>query len=128
MFSTGHVYPAIATFGLPCPTTLFTIGLMAFAVPPYSYGPLLVPVLWCFVGAQAAFVLDVTPDLGLIAAALVGIGLMVRAKSSLAAEKASVSLRCPGSRQVHAVMRSMTPNCLHLTLPSATRNSSSFAS
>ena len=88
--ATGHAYPAIATFGLPCPTTLFTIGLLAFAVPPYPRGPLMVPVLWCFVGAQAAFMLDVAPDLGLIVAAVVGIGLMVRATSSPSAEMASV--------------------------------------
>lgn len=87
---TGHTYPALATFGLPCPTTLFTVGLLAFAVPPYPRSPLLVPVLWCFVGAQAAFVLDVAPDLGLIPAAVIGVGLMFRSKALPAPGKASV--------------------------------------
>ncbi|MBC7942066.1 MAG: hypothetical protein H7Z19_20310 [Chitinophagaceae bacterium] len=54
LFYSGHAYPAMATFGLPCPTTLFTIGLLAFAAPPYLRSPLVVPVLWCLVGAQAA--------------------------------------------------------------------------
>lgn len=80
----------MATFGLPCPTTLFTIGLLALAVPPYPRGPLLVPVLWCFVGAQAAVLLDVAPDLGLVVAAVVGIGLMVRSKTLVVTDKASV--------------------------------------
>ena len=30
----GHGYPTLPTFGLPCPTTLFTIGLLAFVVSP----------------------------------------------------------------------------------------------
>lgn len=79
----GHSYPATATFGLPCPTTIFTIGVLAFAARPYPRGPLIAPLLWCFVGAQAAFVLSVPPDLGLIAAAVVGIGLLVTARRQM---------------------------------------------
>jgi hypothetical protein len=75
----GHPYPATPTFGLPCPTTIFTIGLLCFAVPPTPRGPLVVPLLWCLVGAQAAFLLGVQPDLGLIAAAVVGMGLLATA-------------------------------------------------
>jgi hypothetical protein len=62
--------------GLPCPTTIFNIGVLCFAVPPMPRSPLIVPVLWCFVGAQAAFLLGVPADLGLVAAGTVGIGLM----------------------------------------------------
>ena len=76
----GHGYPATPTFGLPCPTTIFTIGLLAFAVRPTPRSPLVVPVLWCFVGAQAAFFLGLQPDMGLIAAAVAGIFLLVTAR------------------------------------------------
>ncbi|WP_442947196.1 DUF6064 family protein [Noviherbaspirillum sp.] len=31
----GHWFPAMPTFGLPCPTTIFTIGLLCFLTPPY---------------------------------------------------------------------------------------------
>ena len=79
-YLTGHRYPAFPTFGLPCPTTLFTIGLLAFLVKPYPRSPLVVPVLWCFVGSQAAFAFDVHADLGLIVAGAVGLALMVRPK------------------------------------------------
>ena len=75
----GHPYPATPTFGLPCPTTVFTIGLLCFAVPPMPRSPLIVPLLWCLVGAQAAFLLHVQPDLGLIAAAVVGLGVLATA-------------------------------------------------
>lgn len=76
----GHPYPATPTFGLPCPTTIFTIGLLCFAVPPTPRSPLFAPLLWCIVGAQAAFLLGVQPDLGLIAAAVVGMGLLATAR------------------------------------------------
>lgn len=74
----GHRFPEFPTFGLPCPTTLFTVGMLAFLVPPYPRWPLIAPVLWCFVGAQAAFFLDVPQDLGLLVAGVAGVFLLVR--------------------------------------------------
>lgn len=71
----GHRYPAFPTFGLPCPTTLFTIGLLCFLVPPYPRSVFVVPILWCLVGGQAAFPLGVPQDLGLFAAAAVAVTL-----------------------------------------------------
>ncbi len=76
----GHPYPTMPTFGLPCPTTLFTVGLLCFAERPTPRSPLLMPLLWCVVGAQAAFLLQVKPDLGLIAAGMVGAALWVNAQ------------------------------------------------
>lgn len=81
-YSAGHRYPAFPTFGLPCPTTLFTIGLLAFLVKPYPRSVLIVPILWCFVGSQAAFLFDVQADLALIIAAVLGLALIVQAKAS----------------------------------------------
>lgn len=77
----GHPYPDLPTFGLPCPTTLFTVGLLALQVRPYPRSPLVVPVLWSFVGAQAAFLLDVPQDLSLLAAGAIGVGLIARPKA-----------------------------------------------
>ena len=76
----GHRYPAFPTFGLPCLTTLFTIGLLAFLVRPYPRSVFVVPVLWCFVGSQAAFAFDVQADLGLIVAGAVGLVLIAKSK------------------------------------------------
>jgi hypothetical protein len=78
----GHIYPAMPTFGLPCPTTIFTIGILAFRTAPYPRGPLIVPLLWSLVGAQAAFLLGVPQDLGLLAAAAIGVMLLVRKRTS----------------------------------------------
>ncbi len=85
----GHRYPGLPTFGLPCPTTIFTVGLLAFAVAPYPRSPFVVPVLWCFVGAQAAFLFGVPQDLGLVVAGIVGIVLLAR--SRVAAAKVGAS-------------------------------------
>lgn len=76
----GHLYPAIPSFGLPCPTTIFTVGMLAFLVAPYPRSPFVVPVLWCLVGVQAAFFLGVPQDLGLGVAGIVGIVLLVRSR------------------------------------------------
>jgi hypothetical protein len=73
---TGHAYPAFPTFGLPCPTALFTIGVLALLRRPHPRAPLAVPVLWSLVGSQAALLLGVTADLGLLAAAAMGIVLI----------------------------------------------------
>jgi hypothetical protein len=75
----GHPYPETPTFGLPCPTTIFTLGLLCFAVPPTPRSPLVVPLLWCLVGTQAAFLFGVCPDLDLVGAAAVGVGLLLTA-------------------------------------------------
>ena len=73
-------YPAFPTFGLPCPTTLFTVGLLAFLVKPYPRSVLVVPVFWCFMGSQAAFAFDVQADLGLIVAGAAGLVMIVKSK------------------------------------------------
>jgi hypothetical protein len=73
----GHPYPEMPTFGLPCTTTIFTIGLLCFTLPPTPRSPLIVPLLWCLVGAQAALLFGVWSDLGLIAAAAVAIWLLL---------------------------------------------------
>jgi hypothetical protein len=80
----GHRYPHMPTFGLPCPTTIFTIGLLAFLVAPYPRSAFVVPMLWCFVGVQAAFLLGVHQDFGLVAAAVVGAVLLARSKGPTA--------------------------------------------
>jgi hypothetical protein len=80
---TGHRYPGMPTFGLPCPTTIFTIGMLTLIKSPQPRMVMIVPVLWCVVGVQAAFLLGVPQDLALGAAAPVGLWAMrSRANSS----------------------------------------------
>ena len=77
----GHAYPALPTFGLPCPTTLFTLGMLALLEPPYPRSPLIIPLVWSAIGAQAAVLLDWPADLSLIAAGLLGVVLLARARA-----------------------------------------------
>jgi hypothetical protein len=78
----GWPYPETPTFGLPCPTTIFTMGLLACLVKPYPRSVFMVPVLWSLVGVQAAFLLSVPQDLGLVGVAVVGLVLISRARST----------------------------------------------
>ena len=66
----GQQYPAAPTFGLPCPTTLFTAGVLLFLQPPYPRHVLIVPLLWTLVGASAAVLLRVPQDFALLAATI----------------------------------------------------------
>jgi uncharacterized protein DUF6064 len=69
----GHRYPEIPTFGLPCPTTIFTIGVLLLAQGRAPASVFLVPVLWSLVGSSAAFALGVYQDLGLLVAGAIGL-------------------------------------------------------
>jgi hypothetical protein len=71
----GHFYPGMPTFGLPCPTTIFTFGLLLWAVPPFPRVLLAVPVLWAVLGISAAVSLRMPPDYGLPVAALAAVAI-----------------------------------------------------
>lgn len=93
----GLAYLQTPTFGLPCPTTLFTTGLLAWLVRPYPRSALVVPLLWSLVGVQAAFLLDVPQDFGLGVAAVVCTWLIARAglPASVAAPAAIQTTAAP---------------------------------
>ena len=54
----------IPTFGIPCPTTIFTAGVLMLATPRSS-SLSTVPVIWSAVGGSAAFLLGVRADVAL---------------------------------------------------------------
>lgn len=74
----GHRYPAVPTFGLPCPTTIFTIGMLLYAAPPVPKSVFVVPLLWSAIGSVAAFQLGVLQDLGLLVAGVAGLAAVFR--------------------------------------------------
>lgn len=71
----GREFPGIPTFGLPCPTAIFTLGMLAFLSAPLPRYVFVIPVAWAFVAAQAAFLLGVYEDAGLLVAGLAGLWL-----------------------------------------------------
>ena len=84
----GHAYPASPTFGLPCPTTILTLGLLLWARPGLPGVAYIVPVLWSAVGTSAAVRLGMREDLGLLAAGvatmIVGARMLTRPASRAA--------------------------------------------
>ena len=87
----GHRYPAAPTFGVPCPTTIFTFGLLLWARPPVPRVLLVVPVLWSLLGVSAALQLGMQEDFGLVAAAALAT-LFVLAQHRAHAPAARVSV------------------------------------
>jgi hypothetical protein len=55
---------AIPTFGVPCPTTIFTAGLLMHSEPPV-WRLAAIPVIWSVIGGSAAFLLGVRADFAL---------------------------------------------------------------
>jgi len=66
----GLHYPRMPVFGVPCPTTLVTAGILLTAAPGSPRWVALVPILWTAVAGSAAFTLGIRADLALIAAGL----------------------------------------------------------
>lgn len=75
--SIGHVYPAAPTFGLPCPTTIFTFGVLLWVPEKLPVAIWVIPFVWSVIGFSAAFSLGMKEDLGLIVAGLISGILMI---------------------------------------------------
>ena len=74
----GHGYPAVPVFGVaPCPTTIFTIGVLLLGDWKRVRWLLMIPALWSAIGGSAAILLSVPQDFGLIAAGLCVLGMAV---------------------------------------------------
>ena len=68
----GQRYPAMPTFGLPCPTTIFTLGIFLWCKRPVPWVLLIVPGLWAAIATTAATSFGVFEDYALpVMAALV---------------------------------------------------------
>lgn len=69
-YAVGHRYPALPTFGLPCPTTMLTLGLLLWIEPPIPRRLAAIPVAWSIVGAIAAARLGAREDYVLLVSGL----------------------------------------------------------
>lgn len=70
-YYSGHRYPFSPTFGLPCPTTIFTFGILLFIEKRTPFYLLVIPLLWSAIGTAAAFSLSVKEDIGLLVSGLI---------------------------------------------------------
>jgi hypothetical protein len=73
----GHRYPGAPTFGVPCPTTIFTFGLLLWARPHAPRSLVVVPALWALVATVGALQLGVPEDFGLLVAAAIAVPMIL---------------------------------------------------
>lgn len=77
-FLVGHQYPQTPTFGVPCPVTIFTLGLLCSVKRPALDALFVVPLIWSAIGSSAAVLFGVYQDLGLLAAGASGLWAISR--------------------------------------------------
>jgi Family of unknown function (DUF6064) len=66
-----HFYPYNPTFGLPCPTTIFTFGMLCWIDKKPPLFVWAIPLLWSVIGFIAALSLGFYEDIGLFAAGII---------------------------------------------------------
>lgn len=83
-YALGHIYPTSPTFGLPCPTTIFTFGILLWADKKLPFFLLIIPLLWSVIGFMAAVSLGIKEDIGLLIAGLLAGFLIFRHNKTFA--------------------------------------------
>jgi len=73
----GHTYPDNPTFGLPCPTTIFTFGMLLLTIKKVPFYFVVIPFLWAIIGLSAAINIRVYEDFGLIISGVIGLILIL---------------------------------------------------
>ena len=80
----GHGWPRAPMFGVaPCPTTIFTLGMLLLMEGRVPVHLLVIPVLWSLIGAAAVWLLDVPEDFGLLLAGALAVFLIFRKNRAL---------------------------------------------
>ncbi len=86
-YALGRTFPASPTFGVPCPTTIFTFGLLIWTDKKIPLNLLIVPVLWSLVGTSAALSFGIKEDFGLLVAGTIGTASIVKRNLTLKMDK-----------------------------------------
>ena len=74
----GQRYPAMPTFGLPCPSTIFTFGVLVWCVRPVPWSLLVVPLVWTVVAVSGAIAFGIVEDFALPIAAVATLVVLLR--------------------------------------------------
>lgn len=61
-----HRFPDSPTFGLPCPTVIFTFGVLMFTNKKCPFVILIIPFIWSIIGFTAVFNFGIIEDTGLL--------------------------------------------------------------
>ena len=76
----GQRYPATSTFGLPCPTTIFTFGMVCVFARSLPLHVLFIPIVWSFLATWAAAEVHVPQDFALPFAAIIATSTWIAAR------------------------------------------------
>lgn len=68
----GQRYPGLPTFGLPCPTTIFTVAILIRLDRLAPWPLYLIPLLWSAIATAAAINFGVAEDFALVPAVVLG--------------------------------------------------------
>lgn len=79
----GHIYPDSPTFGLPCPTTIFTFGVLLWVEKKAPVFLIIIPAIWSLIGFSAAIQLGIKEDIGLLVSGLLFIFLVANRNKQL---------------------------------------------
>ncbi len=67
---TGHSLSGIISAGLPCPTTILTLGFFILASKKFPAGLLIIPSFWALLGINAALHFGIYQDFVMVLAAI----------------------------------------------------------
>lgn len=68
--SFGRAFPENPTFGLPCPTTIYTFGILLLSKDRVAWYIIAIPFLWSLIGFSAATNLHIKEDFFLVVAGI----------------------------------------------------------
>jgi hypothetical protein len=84
----GHAWAEIPAFGItPCPTTIFTLGMLLLASSNLPWWLLTIPALWAVTGGAAAVLLAVPQDWMLLIGGLAAVLVLTLGKGQGAAPR-----------------------------------------
>ncbi len=76
--ASGHAYPDGPSFGAPCPTTIFFLGITLWTRNTVPLSVIALPLVWAVIGTSAAVQLDIREDFGLAVAALLIVANLIQ--------------------------------------------------
>lgn len=79
----GHGYPYQPTFGLPCPTTIFSFGILLFTNNKLKWPLVAIPFVWSLIGFTAALKFGIYEDVGLLISGIVVMLIFLLKKEKL---------------------------------------------
>ena len=77
-YYSGHRYPSSPTFGLPCPTVIFTFGILLLSSKKVPLIYVVIPLIWSLIGFLAALKFGIFEDTGLLIVGLLGTALVIK--------------------------------------------------